>query len=118
MQPCLTLSIIRYGSRVKWSNPGKGIAPSPAPQCSSYCKGNLRVTLDYSHQLYFTLYALLYFIYIIYIQFLFYLGITFFFNLTIPYLLNIYWGFLFFFKVELRLYILTFWHWRLNLANI
>ena len=21
--PCLTLSIIRYGSRVKWSNPGK-----------------------------------------------------------------------------------------------
>ena len=25
--PCLTLSIIRYGSRVKWSNPGKGVAP-------------------------------------------------------------------------------------------
>ena len=23
MPPCLTLSIIRYGSRVKWSNPGK-----------------------------------------------------------------------------------------------
>ena len=34
--PCLTLSIIRYVSRVKWSNPGKGVAPSPAPQCSSY----------------------------------------------------------------------------------
>ena len=24
--PCLTLSIIRYISRVKWSNPGKGVA--------------------------------------------------------------------------------------------
>ena len=24
--PCLTLSIIRYESRVKWSNPGKGVA--------------------------------------------------------------------------------------------
>ena len=23
-------------SRVKWSNPGKGVAPSPAPRCSSY----------------------------------------------------------------------------------
>ena len=28
MPPCLTLSIIRYGSRVKWSNPGKGVVPS------------------------------------------------------------------------------------------
>ena len=27
MPPCLTLSIIRYVSRVKWSNPGKGVAP-------------------------------------------------------------------------------------------
>ena len=26
--PCLTLSIIRYVSRVKWSNPGKGVASS------------------------------------------------------------------------------------------
>ena len=26
--PCLTLSIIRYVSRVKWSNPVKGVAPS------------------------------------------------------------------------------------------
>ena len=24
--PCLTLSIIRYISRVKWSSPGKGVA--------------------------------------------------------------------------------------------
>ena len=26
MPPCLTLSIIRYGSRIKWSNPGKRVA--------------------------------------------------------------------------------------------
>ena len=51
MPPCLTLSIIRYGSRVKWSNPGKGVAPSLTPWCSSYRKGSLRVTLDYGHQL-------------------------------------------------------------------
>ena len=55
MSPCLTLSIKRYGSRVKWSNPGKGVAPSPTPRCSSYRKGSLRVTLDYGRQLYFTL---------------------------------------------------------------
>ena len=53
MLPCLTLSIIRYGSRVKWSNPGKGIALSRTPWCSSYWKGRLRVTLDYGRQLYF-----------------------------------------------------------------
>ena len=29
MPPGLALSIIRYGSRVKWRNPRKGIAPSP-----------------------------------------------------------------------------------------
>ena len=50
---CLTLSIMRYASRVKWSNPGKGIAPSPTPWCSSYWKGSLRVTFNNSHQLYF-----------------------------------------------------------------
>ena len=32
--PCLTLSIIRFGSRVKWSNPGKGVVPSPTHWCS------------------------------------------------------------------------------------
>ena len=52
--PCLTLSIIRYGSRVKWSNPGKGVAPSSTPWYSSYWKGSLWVALDYSHQLYLT----------------------------------------------------------------
>ena len=51
MPPCLTLSIIRYGSRVKWSNPGNGVAPSPTHWCSSYRKGSLRVTLDYGRQL-------------------------------------------------------------------
>ena len=33
---CLTLSNIRYISRVKWSNPGNGVAPSPTPRCSCY----------------------------------------------------------------------------------
>ena len=54
MPPCLTLSIIRYASRVKWRNLGKGVVPSPTPWCSSYRKGRLQVTLDYSRQLYFT----------------------------------------------------------------
>ena len=52
ISPCLTLSIIRYVSRVKWSNPGKGVAPSPTPWCSSYWKGSLRVILNYSCQLF------------------------------------------------------------------
>ena len=50
MPLCLTLSIIKYGSRVKWSNPGKWVAPFPASRCSSYWKGSLRVALDYSCQ--------------------------------------------------------------------
>ena len=48
---CLTLSIIRYLSMIKWSNPGEEVAPFPSPQCSSYRKGSLRVALDYGHQL-------------------------------------------------------------------
>ena len=32
--------------RVKWSNPGNGIAPSTIPWCSGYRKGSLRVTFD------------------------------------------------------------------------
>ena len=55
---CLTLSNIRYVSRVKWSNPGKGVAPSPTPRCSSYWKGSLQVALDYGHQLYFTMWLI------------------------------------------------------------
>ena len=52
MPPCLTLSNIRYVSRVKWSNPGKGVAPFPTPQCSSYWNGSFWVALNYSRQLY------------------------------------------------------------------
>ena len=36
--PCLTLSIIWYGLRVKWSNSGKGVAPSLTPWCSKLSK--------------------------------------------------------------------------------
>ena len=50
--PCLTLSNIKYVSWVKWSNPGKGVAPSPTLWCSSHWKGSLLVTLNYGHQLY------------------------------------------------------------------
>ena len=53
MLPCLILSIIRYVSKVKWSNPGKEVASSPTPRCRSYWKGNFRVPLYYGHQLYF-----------------------------------------------------------------
>ena len=52
--PCLTLSNIRYVSRVKWSNQVKGVAPSLTPQCSSYWKRSLLVALNYSCQLSFT----------------------------------------------------------------
>ena len=53
--PCLTLSIIRYRSRVKWSNPEKGVAPSPTPWCSGYWKGSLWVSLDYGHNIFLRL---------------------------------------------------------------
>ena len=49
--PCLTLSNIRYVSRVKWSNPVKGVAPSPTLWCSNYWKRSLLVPLDYGRQL-------------------------------------------------------------------
>ena len=45
-------SFIRYRTRVKWSNPGKRVAPSPSPQCSSYWKGRMWVALNYSRQVY------------------------------------------------------------------
>ena len=47
---------IRYVSRVKWSNPGKWVAPSPTPRCSSYWKGSPLVALDYGRQLYLLTY--------------------------------------------------------------
>ena len=34
--PCLTLSNIRYVSRVKKSNQRKRVAPSPTPRCCTY----------------------------------------------------------------------------------
>ena len=46
MPTCLTLSIIKFGSRVKWSNPWNAVASSPTPRCCSYWKGILRVTFD------------------------------------------------------------------------
>ena len=45
--PGLTLNNKRYISTVKWSNPGKGVAPSPKSRCSSYWKGSLLVAPDY-----------------------------------------------------------------------
>ena len=38
MLPCLALSITEYESRVKWSNPGNEVAPTPTPRCRSYSK--------------------------------------------------------------------------------
>ena len=49
MPHCLKLTIIRHGSMVKWSNPGNGVAASSTPQCSSYWKGSLQVTLDHMY---------------------------------------------------------------------
>ena len=50
--PCLTLSNIKYVLRVKWSNPGKEVAPSPTYRRCSYWKGSLLVALDNGRQLY------------------------------------------------------------------
>ena len=36
------LNTQHYKIRIKWSNPGKEVTPSPTPECSSY-----QVTLDY-----------------------------------------------------------------------
>ena len=41
--------------KVKWSNPGKGEAPSPTTRCSSFWKGSFLVALNYGRQLYFIL---------------------------------------------------------------
>ena len=45
ISPCLTFSNASYVLIVKWSNPGKGIAPSHTPRWSSYWKGSLLVPL-------------------------------------------------------------------------
>ena len=36
----------------KWSNPSKEVVLSPTPRCSSYCKGNLQVALEYGRPTY------------------------------------------------------------------
>ena len=46
MPLCLALSTKRWGSSVKWSNPGNGVAPSPTHRCCSYWKGSLQVIFD------------------------------------------------------------------------
>ena len=70
--PCLTLSIIWYVSRVKWSNTGKRVALSPIPRCSSYWKESFCVALDYGRQLYLLTFIYIYvyvciYTYVIYI---------------------------------------------------
>ena len=66
MPPCLTLRIIRYESRKKRSNSGKGIAPFSTTQCSSYWKRNLRVAFDYGQLTYLQIYIYIYiYIYIV-----------------------------------------------------
>ena len=42
--------MVRIKDKVEQSR--EGVAPSPTPQCSSYRKGRLRVTLDFSRQLF------------------------------------------------------------------
>ena len=36
----------------EWSNPEKGVAPSPTPWCSSYWKGSFWVAINYSWPIY------------------------------------------------------------------
>ena len=58
MPPCLILSFIWYRSRIKGSNPEKGVVSFPTPQCSSYWKGNFRSPLTMVTN--FTYFILLY----------------------------------------------------------
>ena len=44
-----------YKVRVKWSNPGNGVVPSPKPHCSSYWKRSLLITFNKGCQLHFHL---------------------------------------------------------------
>ena len=45
MPLCLTLIVIRYGSKVKWSNPGNGVVPSPTAGLVAIEKGAFRSPL-------------------------------------------------------------------------
>ena len=44
----------------KWSNPEKGVAPSPTPQYCSYWKGSFWVTFKYGRQAYIYIYIYIY----------------------------------------------------------
>ena len=46
----MVLNSQHYKVRVKWSNLGNEVAPSPTLRCNSYRNGSLRVTLDFSRQ--------------------------------------------------------------------
>ena len=48
----------------KMSNPEKGVASSPTPQCSSYWKGDLRTALDYGRPTNYCIYLYIYSSYI------------------------------------------------------
>ena len=54
----LDASLLNTQHYKAWVNPGKGVAPSPTPWCSSSWKESLWVTLDYSRQLYLLTYSL------------------------------------------------------------
>ena len=54
MPPCLTLSIIRYGSRVRGAIQGKELCPPLTLWCSSYWKGSLWVAHNYGWPTYLT----------------------------------------------------------------
>ena len=63
MPPCLTLSIIRYGSRVKQSHSGKGLASTPTPWWCSDWKGRLKITLDCGRQIYYLVQSVIWWLY-------------------------------------------------------
>ena len=48
------------GIKSKWSNPRKGVAPPPAPRCSSNWKNSIRVVLYYGRQIYLLVCVLAY----------------------------------------------------------
>ena len=58
--PCLTLSIIRYGSRISGANLGKGVAPFSTPRCRGYWKRNFQVALDHGRPTYIYSQSVLY----------------------------------------------------------
>ena len=62
MHPCLPLTIIRCGSRGKWSNQGKGVVLSSYTSVKLLLKGSLWVDLDNGHPTYLHIYYSAYFV--------------------------------------------------------